>query len=173
MRAPPIIAAAALLLLALGAGAAQATSLQPIGEFEEPVYVTAEPGNANRVLVVERKGTIEAVEGGSRSLFADISSEVSCCVGEGGLLSIALPDDFDVSGRLYVYYTGKEETPAEIHVAELQNSGAGPLRNLLTIPTPSTSTTTAASSSSAPKATSSSRPATAVAPTTPIKTPRA
>src|SRR4051794_7736516 len=115
--------AAALALALLGAGSAQALTLQPVGSgFEDPIYVTSAAGAPNRLLVVERRGTIMALEGGKATLFADISSEVSCCAGEGGLQSIALAPDFATTGRFYVDYTGTE-VPGEIHIAEMQGPG--------------------------------------------------
>jgi hypothetical protein len=130
--------ATVLALALLGASSAQALSLQKVGSgFEDPIYVTSAPGNPDQLLVVERGGTIEALEDGNVTPFADISSLVSCCTGtedgEGGLQSIALPPDFATTGRFYVDYTGKAE--GEIHVAEMQ-SPSGPLRNILTIPHP-------------------------------------
>jgi hypothetical protein len=131
--------AAAVLLTGLWCASAQALTLQSVGSFEKPIYVTSAPNNPDRLFVVERNGRIVESENGTRTVFADISSKVSAA-GEGGLLSIALSPDFQSSGRLYVYYTGKEETPAEIHVAELvASSGPAPLsslRNLITIPHP-------------------------------------
>jgi hypothetical protein len=125
----------ALALALLGASSAQALTLQKVGSgFEDPIYVTSSPENPNRLLVVERGGTIEALENGAVTLFADLSASVSCCEGEGGLQSIALAPDFATSGRFYVDYTGKE-VPGEIHIAEMQ-SPSGPLRNMLTIPHP-------------------------------------
>ncbi len=111
--------AGAILSLAMTAGAAQALTLQQIGGgFEQPIYVTSDPGNPDRLFVVEREGTVERVQNGEVKPFADIRSVVSCCEGERGLLSIALAPDFDSSGRFFLYYTGKEE-PGEIHVAEM------------------------------------------------------
>jgi hypothetical protein len=132
----------ALLSLVLGAGVAQAATLQQIGGFEEPIYVTSDPGNPNRLFVVERSGRIELVQEGAVSVFADLRANVSCCGGEQGLLSIALAPDFDTSGRLFVDYIGKEAQP-EIHVAELRASGnTAPitsLRQILAIPHPNQS----------------------------------
>jgi glucose/arabinose dehydrogenase len=130
----------AAFLLGLGAaGAAGAATLQPIGNFEQPIYVTSDPGNPEALFVVERGGRIVKLQGGATTTFADISPVVSTGT-EGGLLSIALSPDFDSSGRLYVYYTGTEQTPAEIHIAELRASGGtaplSSLRDLLTIPHP-------------------------------------
>jgi glucose/sorbosone dehydrogenase len=129
----------AVLLTGLWGASAQALSLQSIGSFEEPVYVTSAPNNPDQLFVVERPGRIIAVENGTRRVFANLSSLINDA-GEGGLLSIALSPDFQTSGRLYVYYTGNEETPAEIHVAEMVASGGvaplSSLRNLLTIEHP-------------------------------------
>jgi len=133
---------AVLLLLALGAASAGALTLQPVGNFTEPIYVTSDPGNPDRLFVVERQGRIVEVAGGTTSVFADIRSKVGCgaeCSGERGLLSIALAPDFDSSGRVFVFYAEDEGT-GEIHVAELKASGTfapvSSLRNLLTIEHP-------------------------------------
>lgn len=132
-------ALAALLSFLLLAASAQATTLQTVGGFEGPIYVTSDPGNPNSLFVVERAGRIELLQEGTVSVFADLRSQVSCCGGEQGLLSIALAPDFDSSGRLFVDYTGKEAEP-EIHVAELRASGASAplstLRQILVIPHP-------------------------------------
>ena len=124
------------LLLALAGGNAQAATLQPIGTgFDEPIYLTSDPGSPDRLFVVERKGRIVELAGGTRTVFADLRSVVGCgeeCGGERGLLSIALSPDFDASGRLFVDYAEDPE-PGDIHVAELR---AGGLRDVLTIPHP-------------------------------------
>ncbi len=126
-----------MLLSGLWCASAQALSLQQIGSFDEPVFVTSAPDNPDRLFVVERQGRVIELENGDRSVFADIHTLVSTA-GEGGLLSIALAPDFQTSGRLFAYYTGKEESPGEIHIAELTVSGgtASLSRNLLTISHP-------------------------------------
>jgi glucose/arabinose dehydrogenase len=140
------LAFAFLLLAGLWSGSAQALSLQQVGAgFEDPIYVTSDPSDPDRLFVVERPGTIQLAENGELKPFADISGLVNP-VGEGGLLSIALAPDFSVSGRLFVYYTGKddlaeaEKTFPDIHVAEMVATGANAptssLRILLTIPHP-------------------------------------
>jgi glucose/arabinose dehydrogenase len=129
----------AALLTGLWCASAQALYLQPVGSFEDPIYVTSAPDNPDRIFVVERQGRIFEVGNGTRTVFADLRPVVDDA-GEGGLLSVALSPAFQTSGRLYVYYTGKEETPAEIHVAELvAGSSSAPissLRNLITIQHP-------------------------------------
>lgn len=131
--------AGAILTLSVMGGTAHALTLQQVGGgFEEPIYVTSDPGNPERLFVVERQGTVVLVQNGEVKPFADIRSVVCCKVGgefegERGLLSIALSPDFDSSGRLFLYYTGKEE-PGEIHVGELVasgNSAPGVPRNVI------------------------------------------
>jgi glucose/arabinose dehydrogenase len=141
IRAAGKIWVVAVLLAGLWCASAQALSLHSIGSFEEPVFVTSAPNNPDQLFVVERPGRIVKVENGTRTVFADLRSLIAIEPGsEGGLLSIALSPDFQTSGRLYVYYTGKEESPAEIHVAEMVASGGvaplSSLRNLLTIEHP-------------------------------------
>jgi len=129
-----LAAFAALLMLPAKAGA---LGLQPIGSFEQPIFLTSDPSNANRLFVVEREGRIKVVSGGTTKVFADITSVVRCCEVERGLFSVALAPDYPQSGLLYVFYTG-EDGPGNLHIAELKASGdsapAGTLRNLLTIP---------------------------------------
>ena len=141
IRAAGKIAILAALLTGVWCASAHALSLQPIGSFEKPIFVTSAPNNPDRLFVVEREGKVIEVENGNQSVFADISSLVKVeTESEGGLLSIALSPDFQTSGRLFLYYTGKEESPAEIHIAEMvASNGSAPLsslRNLVTISHP-------------------------------------
>jgi hypothetical protein len=132
-----IATAIAVLSALAGASGAGAATLQQVGVFERPMYVSSAPNNPDRLFVVERKGRIVEVQNGASSTFADLGPVTSCCDGEQGLQSIALSPDFGSSGRFYVFYTGFE---GEIHVAEMRASGGSAplatLRNLLTIPHP-------------------------------------
>jgi Glucose / Sorbosone dehydrogenase len=135
-----IAAGLAALILALLAVPARAATLSEIGSFDQPIYVTSDPGNPNRLFVAEREGTIVERVGGTSTPFADISSLVGCagsCVGERGLLSIAMAPDFNTSGRFYVDYA-ENSAPGTIHVAELQTVGGTALgqtpKDLLPIP---------------------------------------
>jgi hypothetical protein len=122
--------AGAMISLSLTAATAHALGVQQIGTFEKPIYLTSDPGNPERLFVVQRPGTILLLQDGELKPFADIRPVVSCCEGERGLLSIALAPDFDSSGRFYLDYTGRKE-PGEIHVAEMVASGAtAPLSSL-------------------------------------------
>ncbi len=57
--------ALALLALAAPASAAAAPTLVPVGSFDTPMYVTAPPGDASRLFVVERSGVVRLVEDGT------------------------------------------------------------------------------------------------------------
>jgi len=112
--------AAFALLAAVWAGSAQALSLQQIGTFGKPIYVTSDPDSPDRLFVVEREGAVVLLQNGEVKPFADISAVVSCCDGERGLLSIALAPDFGSSGRFFLDYT---DAAGAIHVAEMIASG--------------------------------------------------
>ena len=131
-----MLALIAALFVALPARAS-AVGLQPIGSFTQPIFVTSDPANPDRLFVVQREGQIKEVKGGAVSTFADLTSVVQCCESERGLLSVALAPDFPQSGLLYVDYTGKDG-PGNLHVAELKAGGDGAplssLRNVITIP---------------------------------------
>jgi glucose/arabinose dehydrogenase len=128
------------LLVLAAAASAQAASLQSLGTFNRPVFLTSDPGNPNRLFVVQRAGQILQVENGSITEFADLRSLVGCCEGEQGLLSMAVAPDFDTSGRFFVDYTDRASPSPEIHVAEMRASGqsaiGSPVRTLLAIPHP-------------------------------------
>lgn len=137
MRFDPrwLLVAVVAVVLALPASAG-AVGLQSIGAFDQPIFVTSDPANPDRLFVVEREGLIKVVDGGSVSTFADLTSVVRCCESERGLLSMALPPDFPQTGLFYVDYTG-QDGPGNLHVAELKatgnSAGIGTLRNVLTI----------------------------------------
>ena len=83
--------------------------LQEIGSFDEPLYVTAPPGDERRVFVVEQGGTIRVVRGGEKldTPFLDLGDRVQSG-GEQGLLSMAFAPDYATSGLFYVYYTDSD-----------------------------------------------------------------
>ena len=122
-----------LLSLWCVAGASAAT-LQPIGDFDQPIFVTSNPANPNDLFVVEREGRVVEGSGGSRSVFADLTDLVSCCESERGLLSIALAPDFDTSGRFYAAYAGKPAAggaEGDVRVDAFRRDGSGLVREPL------------------------------------------
>ncbi len=136
--------AAGLLLgliacLAAPAGATAAVSLTPIGSFDQPVFVTSDPSDPDRLLVVERQGRIVLLDGG-QSTFVDLRDQPLVESGgeEQGLLSVALAPDYASSGHLYVFYTRQGD--GALQIDELTANGdRAPLssrRPVLTIPHP-------------------------------------
>jgi glucose/arabinose dehydrogenase len=142
-RSLSLLAAVPMLLAACGAGSsdepaatsatapahttapAQATAgvkLVRVGNFDQPVYVTAPPGDRHRVFVVEQTGRIRVVRDGRQlaTPFLDLRNQVSCC-GEQGLLSMAFPPDYATSRRFYVDYTDRS---GNTRVVEFRRSGS-------------------------------------------------
>jgi Glucose / Sorbosone dehydrogenase len=128
------------VLVLIGAGSAQALTLETVGDFEQPIHVTSDPGDADRLLVAERQGTIELVEGGTVTEFADLTALVECggaCGGERGLMSIAVSPTFGSDGRVFAFYAN--DVSGTLVLAELVSTDAGHDeasfdRNVLTIP---------------------------------------
>jgi glucose/arabinose dehydrogenase len=114
---------AALILVACGgsndapqAAAAGGVKLVKVGDFSEPLYVTAPPKDTRRVFVVGQGGTIWVVRGGRKlaTPFLDIGAKVTAG-GEQGLLGLAFAPDYATSGLFYIYYTGIDQKQ---HLAE-------------------------------------------------------
>ena len=100
--------------------------LQDMGTFDAPVHVTAPPGDASRIFVVERGGSVRVILDGQplAGTFLDISELVSTN-SERGLLSLAFTPDYTQSGLLYVFYT---DTEGDLRVDELRRSAEDPNR---------------------------------------------
>ncbi len=134
-----------LSLLLLGASQAQALTLEKVGDFDQPIYVAGDPGNSNRLFVLERKGRIKSVDGGNVTTLADFGASLGCpdeCPNERGAMSIALAPDFATSGRLYVDYASNID--GDVHIDEFVSPGpahtsAAFARTLATIEFPNTS----------------------------------
>src|SRR3954453_13301064 len=86
--------------------AARGVRLVSVGRFDQPLYVTAPPGDRRRIFVVGQGGKVWVVRGGRRLAqpFLDVSSRVRAG-GEQGLLGLAFAPDYASSGRFYVDYT--------------------------------------------------------------------
>jgi glucose/arabinose dehydrogenase len=104
-----LVVVAALGLLAVAPAARADVSMQFIGLFTQPVYVTAPPGDTSRFFVVQQSGQIIDFHGADRTTFLDIASKVAsgASTPERGLLSMAFAPDYASSGRFYVFYTAK------------------------------------------------------------------
>jgi len=115
-------------VFAFGCGSAEAAALHSVGDFDQPVYVTSSPTNPERLLIVERKGSVvERSPTGTRQLF-DLTELVSCCNSERGMLSIAPAPDFESSGRIYATYAGTTQAggaEGDIHLDSFRPNSAG------------------------------------------------
>jgi hypothetical protein len=97
-------------------------ALHSIGTFSSPVYVTAPPGDGERIFVVEQGGLIRIVKNGTilGAAFLDLTGPVKSG-GEQGLLSLAFAPDYASSGRFYVFYTA-DSPSGELTIAEYRRS---------------------------------------------------
>jgi len=104
-----------------------AVRLQQIGTFDQPLYVTAPPGDEQRVFVVEQGGTIRIVRGGETldTPFLDITDLVQSG-SEQGLLSMAFAPDYATSGRFYVYYTDRDGDQRVVEYRRASDDRADP-----------------------------------------------
>jgi glucose/arabinose dehydrogenase len=127
----------------LGPSSASAVALQEVGSFDAPTFVTSDPGDPNRLFIVERPGRIRLTEGGSTTTFLDIESIVSDGEGEQGLFSIAFSPDYATNHHFYVAYSGVDDPSTtgdesgDFHLDEFTSRGdsanPGSRRGVLTI----------------------------------------
>jgi glucose/arabinose dehydrogenase len=91
------------------AAANRGVKLVKVGNFDQPLYVTAPPADKRRIFVVGQAGEIDVVRAGHKlpTPFLDIRSQVTAG-GEQGLLGLAFAPDYARSGLLYIYFTGKD-----------------------------------------------------------------
>jgi glucose/arabinose dehydrogenase len=94
--------------------------LARIGNFDQPLYVTAPPGDERRVFVVEQGGRIWVVRGGQKlkQPFLDLSAKTEAG-GEQGLLSMAFAPDYATTGLFYVDYTDND---GDSHIVEYKRA---------------------------------------------------
>lgn len=110
MRIGRISAVAALLTAAWGAhGGDPATTVRSVKiaqGFTNPLYVTAVPGDATRLFVLEQAGYIRIVKNGAvlPTPFLDIHDDI-VDGGELGLLGMAFHPDFASNGLFYLNFT--------------------------------------------------------------------
>jgi hypothetical protein len=123
--------------LIVAAPAEAAPQLVRVGDFAEPTFATAAPGDASRVFVTERAGRVRLIRDGTALTFLDVSASTSTEGSERGLLSMAFAPDYATSGRFYVYLTARPAGAIEVR----EYRAAGPdvadpasARVLLTIP---------------------------------------
>ena len=86
-------------------------SLQLVGTFTNPVYVTAPPGDTARLFVIEQGGTIRVLHHDTVQArpFLNITAAVRSG-GEQGLLSMAFDPLYATNGRFFVYFTNADSS---------------------------------------------------------------
>jgi glucose/arabinose dehydrogenase len=112
-----LLLAVAALVLALPAGAQAAVTLQKVGDFDAPIFITAAPGDPSRLYVVERGGTVQVVRNGVKLGTPFLGLGGVNLDGERGLLSIAFPPDFQTSHFFYAYFNNDD---GDIEVDQLR-----------------------------------------------------
>lgn len=87
-------------------GAAPNLTLQPVGNFNQPIYVTGVPGDDSRLFVMEKAGIVRVLVGGQlqEAPFIDVSNMVTNN-GEMGLLGLAFHPDYATNGLLYLHFS--------------------------------------------------------------------
>jgi glucose/arabinose dehydrogenase len=121
------------------AAAKRGVKLVRIGKFDQPLYVTAPPGDTRRLFVVEQGGEIMVMRGGKTlpEPFLDLSSKTEAS-GEQGLLSMAFAPDYATSGLFYVDYTDNDGDTriVEYKRATEERADPGSAREVLFQPQP-------------------------------------
>jgi glucose/arabinose dehydrogenase len=117
-------------LLTFASASHAAVQLVQVGDFAAPTFVTAPPGDATRVFVVERGGTVRIVKNGATlpTPFLDLGANVTSVEGERGLLSIAFSLDYATSGRFWIFYTAAND--GSLRVEEGMRDPSNPDRAL-------------------------------------------
>jgi glucose/arabinose dehydrogenase len=82
-------------------------TLSRVGNFAEPTYLTAAPGDSQRLFVVERQGTIRVLHHDTAQArpFLDLRGQIQTGFVEQGLLSMAFDPQYAANGRFFVYFT--------------------------------------------------------------------
>lgn len=74
--------------------------------LNSPVFLTAPPGDRNRLFIVEQSGAIKVLDRTTGSLLATFLTLAGITSGqERGLLGLAFDPNYNANGRFYVHYT--------------------------------------------------------------------
>jgi glucose/arabinose dehydrogenase len=119
---------AALAVAALATAAAPPAvakvGLKKVGSFDQPVWVTAPPGDTHRLFVVEKTGRIRVVKNGRKLARPFLSLRGQVATGsEQGLLSLAFSPDYTKTGRFYIDFTDRQ---GNSHVTAYRRSRGNP-----------------------------------------------
>jgi glucose/arabinose dehydrogenase len=96
--------------------------------FTAPLLILQEPGANGRFLVVEKRGTIQAVRGNVATPFLDIRSRVNSAPDEAGMLGLALAPGWPGDPTAYLSYTAPSaRSPANLRstLSRMQSRDGG------------------------------------------------
>ncbi|MBX3251294.1 MAG: PQQ-dependent sugar dehydrogenase [Myxococcales bacterium] len=107
--------------------------LEPLlssGGFDSPLFVTAAPGDADTLYVIEKPGRVIVVRNRQRvGTFIDLTNEPLLTSGEQGLLGLAFHPDYASNGRFFLFFTpGTGDADRRNVVAEFRRSAGNPDR---------------------------------------------
>ena len=121
----PVVLACLLLPPATRADVTDYVTVERVASgLDQPLYVTAPPGDLDRLFIVEKQsGRIKILELASETLKATPFLTVTglSTVGEQGLLGLAFHPDYESNGYFYVNFT---DTGGDTKVVRYQVSGA-------------------------------------------------
>ena len=163
------------LLAAPGGGRG---GLEPVGTSTSPIFVTSEPADPDRLLVVEQAGASCSSSTASRATFLDLTEPTRSAgqrAANRAALGRARPRLREHRAPLRLLHPpdgdGRRPADRRVHRERRPRRRIASRRPVLTIDHEQSATTTAASCSSGPTATSTSPPATAGAGGDPPRTP--
>src|SRR5882672_5932956 len=83
-----------------------APALALVGNFTSPTYLTAAPGDSQRLFVVQQDGAVRVLHHDTIQTrpFLDLRGRIAFG-GEQGLLSLAFDPQYAANGRFFVYFT--------------------------------------------------------------------
>jgi glucose/arabinose dehydrogenase len=101
-----VVALAWSLVAAVPAQAGSVRLARIAGNLNNPVYITAAPGDGSRLFIVLKGGIIRVMKNGQllSTPFLNLTGSVSTG-GEQGLLSMAFDPNYRTNGRFFVSYT--------------------------------------------------------------------
>ena len=123
----PRTAAVAALLFSLHAGPVLAQTLRPVTYvtgLTQPIAFVQDPGDPALQYVVQQNGVIRVIRNAvlEAAPFLDLRGSIAAG-GERGLLGLAFPADYAVSGRAFVYFN---DPAGDIVVARFKRSAGNP-----------------------------------------------
>lgn len=125
VRAVPAIVAFVLVLLTAQFAVAQLRPVTYVTGLTQPVAFVQDPADAAVQYVAQQNGLVRVIRGGvlQGTPFLDLRGSISSG-GERGLLGIAFPRDYAISGRFFVDFTNPD---GDTVVARFKRAAATPL----------------------------------------------